>query len=145
MKALALGLALAGLAAAAQAQDGIPDLKGTWSGKGKSVVFGNNQYNPGNQTSADPPRIRDIEVIYIIDGQDGRLVWGRASSSAVDTKEPFAWAISSDNKTIIGSDTDGYYLLTVLAPDRMEKCYTQSGISSSKSIVAACHIVERKR
>ncbi len=143
MKALALAVALVGLTSLAQAQDGIPDLKGTWSGKGKSILFGNNQYHPGQQTTNDPPRVRDIEVIYTIDGQDGRLVWGHASSSAADTKEPFAWAISSDNKTIIGSDTDGIYIVTVLGPDRMEKCYTHNGLSPSHSIVAGCHIVER--
>ena len=144
MKAFVVVLAVAGLTTVARAQDGIPDLKGTWSGKGRSVVFGNNQYHPGQQTANDAPRLRDIEVIYTIDGQDGRLVWGHASSSAADTNEPFAWAIASDNKTIIGSDTDGTYLVTVLGPDRMEKCYTHNGLSPSKSIVAACHIVERK-
>ena len=145
MKALALVLSLLGFTTLAQAQDGIPDLKGTWSGKGKTLVFGHNQYNPGQQSTDDPPRIRDIEVIYTIDGQDGRLVWGHASSSAADTKEPFAWAISSDNKSIIGADTDGYYMITLLAPDRMEKCYTHNGLSPSHSIVAACQIVERTK
>jgi hypothetical protein len=145
MKGLAIVSALLGFTTAALAQDGVPDLKGTWSGKGKTVVFGNDQYNPGQQTTSDPPRVRDIEVIYTIDGQDGRLVWGHASSRAVDTKEPFAWAISSDNKTIVGSDTDGSYIITVLGPDRMEKCYTHNGTSPSHSIVAACHIVERAK
>ncbi|MFZ0842185.1 MAG: hypothetical protein WAM77_32470 [Xanthobacteraceae bacterium] len=145
MRAFAVMLVLAGFATAAQAQDGAPDLKGTWSGKGKAIVFGNNQYHPGQQTANDAPRIRDIDVIYTVDGQDGRLVWGHASSSAADTKEPFAWAIASDNKTILGSDTDGSYLITVLGPDRMEKCYTHNGMSPSKSIVAACHVVDRKK
>src|SRR5271157_3380812 len=75
MKAFAVVLVLVGLTTAAQAQDGVPDLKGTWSGKGKSVVFGNNQYHPGQQTANDAPRIRDIEVVYTVDGQEGRLVW----------------------------------------------------------------------
>jgi hypothetical protein len=145
MKAIAIALTLVSLTTASFAQDGAPDLKGTWSGKGKSIVFGNNQYHPGQQTTNDAPRVRDIEVIYTIDGQDGRLVWGHASSSAADTKEPFAWAIASDNKTIIGSDTDGYYLITMLGPDRMEKCYTHNGQGPSKSIVAACQIVDRKK
>ena len=58
--ALALAL-LAGAATAATAQDAIPDLKGTWNGKGKSVVFGNNLYHPGPQTADAPPRVRDID------------------------------------------------------------------------------------
>jgi hypothetical protein len=144
MRYLVLALALLGTTVpAAQAQNAIPDLKGTWSGKGKSIVFGSHAHHPGTQTIADPPRVRDIEATYVIDGQDGRLVWGRSSSAVADTKEPFAWAISSDNKTIIGADMDGYFQITLLSPDRMEKCYTQNGTSPSKSIVATCHVMER--
>ena len=71
--------------------------------------------------------MRDIEATYVVDGQDGRLAWGRSSSTAADTKEPFAWAISSDNKTILGADVDGYFRIVLVSPDRMEKCYTQDG------------------
>ena len=144
MRYLVLALALLGTTVpAAQAQNAIPDLKGTWSGKGKSIVFGSHAHHPGTQTIADPPRVRDIEATYVVDGQDGRLVWGRSSSAVADTKEPFAWAISSDNKTIIGADMDGYFQITLLSPDRMEKCYTHNGTSPSKSVVATCHLMER--
>ena len=146
MRHLVCALALLGaMATGAQAQSAIPDLKGTWSGKGKSIVFGSHAHHPGSQTPNDPPRVRDIEATYVVEGQDGRLVWGRSASAVADTKEPFAWAIASDNETIIGSDTDGSYLINVLGPDRMEKCYTQNGTSPSKSIVAGCQIVERKK
>jgi hypothetical protein len=37
---------LGAFTATARAQDAIPDLKGTWSGKGKAIVFGNNLRNP---------------------------------------------------------------------------------------------------
>ena len=41
MRHLVCALALLGaMATGAQAQSTIPDLKGTWSGKGKSIVFG---------------------------------------------------------------------------------------------------------
>ena len=81
MKPLLLALALIGAAAAsAHAQSAIPDLKGTWSGKGKSIVFGSGPHHPGSQTVNDAPRVRDIEATYVVDGQDGRLVWGRSSS-----------------------------------------------------------------
>jgi hypothetical protein len=134
---------LAATATVARAQDAIPDLKGTWTGKGKSIVFGSHAHHPGTQTTADPPRVRDIEATYIVDGQDGRLVWGRSSSTVADTKEPFAWAIASDNKTIIGADLDGYFHITLTSPDRIEKCYTHNGISPSRSVVATCHMMER--
>ena len=131
------------VATTASAQNAIPDLKGTWSGKGKAVVFGNNAHHPGSQTAADPPRVHEIEATYIVDGQDGRLAWGRSSSAVADTKEPFAWAIASDNKTIVGADMDGYFLITLVSPDRMEKCYTHNGTSPSRSIVATCYFMDR--
>ena len=116
MRGLVFALALVGAAAtSARAQDAIPDLKGTWSGKGKSIVFGTNPHHPGAQTAADPPRVRDIEATYIVDGQDGRLAWGRSSSTAANTQEPFAWAIASDNKTILGADMDGYFRITLIS------------------------------
>ena len=56
-----------------------------------------------------------------------------------------AWAITADGKTIIGTDTDGYYHITVQAPDRMELCYVHAGVSPSRSIVATCVMAERKK
>jgi hypothetical protein len=144
MRHLVLVVLLLGTAiTAGRAQDAIPDLRGTWSGKGKAIVFGSNAHHPGSQTAGDPPRVHEIEAKYVIDGQDGRLVWGRSSSSVADTQEPFGWAIASDNKTIVGSDVDGYYHITLVSPDRIEKCYTQNGTSPSHSIIAACYMMDR--
>ena len=144
MRSLVVALAFLGAAAAsAQAQDAIPDLKGTWTGKGKSIVFGVNPHHPGTQAATDPPRVRDIEATYVIEGQDGRLAWGRSKSAVADTQEPFAWAIASDNKSIIGADMDGYFHITLVSPDRMEKCYVHNGVSPTHSIVATCHVMDR--
>jgi hypothetical protein len=105
MRGVFFALALVGAAAtAASAQDAIPDLKGTWTGKGKSIVYGTNLHHPGSQSANDAPRVRDIEATYQVEGQDGRLAWGHSSSTAANTQEPFAWAMASDNKSIIGSD-----------------------------------------
>src|SRR5262249_31193043 len=146
MKCLMLGLVvLIVTARAAGAQDAIPDLKGVWTGKGKSIVLGSNLYHPGTQTAADPPRVRDIEATHTVEGQDGRVAWGHSSSSVADTKEPFAWAISSDNKTIVGADLDGYFRITLLSPDRMEKCYAHNGVSPTRSVVATCYVMDRKK
>jgi len=125
------------------AQNGIPDLKGTWTGKGNAIVFGNNAHHPGSQTSTDPPRVHEIEAKYVIDGQDGHLVWGRSSSAAANTQEPLAWAIAGDNKTIYGADADGYYHIALITPDRMEKCYMQNGNGPSHAVVAACFMMDR--
>ena len=54
MRYVALILTIVGATTAAHAQDAIPDIKGTWLGKGKVVVFGNNVHNPGEQTMAAP-------------------------------------------------------------------------------------------
>jgi hypothetical protein len=144
MRRLVLALVVLGAAAiSAQAQDATPDLKGTWSGKGKALVFGTNPHHPGSQTATDSPRVRDIEATYTVEGQDGRLAWGRSASTAADTKEPFAWAIASDNKTIVGADMDGYFRITLVGPDRMEKCYTHNGTSPSRSVVATCYMMDR--
>jgi hypothetical protein len=146
MKRLALVLLLLGAATAgARAQDATPDLRGTWTGKGKSVLFGANAYHPGSQTHADPPRVQDIEATHVVEGQDGPVAWGHSSTTVADTKEPFTWAISADNKTIVGADEDGYFLITLISPDRMQKCYTQNGVSPSRAIVAACYMMDRKR
>src|SRR5262249_27780226 len=110
MRGIFFALALLGAAAtAAHAQAAIPDLKGTWTATGKSIVFGTNPHHPGTQAASDPPRVRDIEATYVVEGQDGRLAWGRSSSAVANTQEPFAWAMASDNKSIIGADLDGYF------------------------------------
>jgi hypothetical protein len=145
MRYFACALALLSAVTAARAQDAIPDLKGAWSGKGKSIVFGNNPHHPGAQTVASPPRVREFEFTFVVDGQDGRLAWGHSRSSAAVTNEPFAWAIAADNKSIIGADTDGYFRITLMSPDRIELCYTHNGLSPSGSIVATCQVMERAK
>ena len=146
MRCFVFALALLGAAAtAAPAQDAIPDLKGVWTGKGKSIVFGTHPHHPGWQTASDPPRVRDIEATHTVEGQEGRVAWGRSSSAVADIKEPFAWAIASDNRTIIGADMDGYFRITLVSPDRIEKCYTHNGVSPTRSVVATCFMMDRKR
>jgi len=142
--ALALPLLLAGAGTApAQSQPAIPDLKGTWTGKSKAVVFGNNPYHPGAQAPTDAPRLREIEATHVVEGQDGSVAWGHSSSTVADTKEPFAWALAADNKSILGANQDGYFRITLVAPDRMEKCCVHNGTSPSRSIVAACYMMDR--
>jgi hypothetical protein len=38
---------------------------------------------------------------------------------------------------------DGYFRITLLGPDRMEKCYAHNGTSPSRSIVATCYTMDR--
>jgi len=144
MKYLAVALALLVGASAAHAQT-VPDLKGTWTGKGKSVVFGTNPHHPGSAPNDSTPRIREFEFTFVIAGQEGALAWGYNFSSVSAAHEPFAWAVASDGKTIVGADTDGTYRLSLVSADRMELCYTHPGTSASKSIVATCSLIDRKK
>ena len=144
MKYLVAILALLLGASAAQAQT-VPDLKGTWNGKGKSVVFGTNPHHPGAQPDAATPRIREFEFTMVVTGQEGALAWGYNFSSLSPAHEPFAWAVAADGKTVIGADTDGYYTISLLSADRLQLCYAHAGVSPSKSIVAVCSAYDRKK
>ena len=146
MRYFILAIAFLGFAApAVRAQDAaaIPDLRGTWTGKGKAIVFGTNAHHPGKQTKAGPPRVRDVSATHIVEGQDGRVAWGRSSTAVADQKEPFVWALTNDNRSIIGADLDGYFRITMITPDRMEKCYVHNGTSPSRSMVATCYLMDR--
>ena len=76
MRYLAFALALVGTAMTAQAQTATPDLRGTWKGAGKALVYGNNPHHPGPETLSSPPRVGDVVFTFVVDGQDGQLVWG---------------------------------------------------------------------
>jgi hypothetical protein len=147
MKALVLAVAIVGaLASVVSAQDAaIPDLKGIWSGKGKAIVLGANAHHPDKKGKAAPPRVRDVAATHIVEGQDGRVAWGRSSSAVADEKEPFVWALTNDNRSIIGADLDGYFRITLITPDRMEKCYVHNGTSPSRSVVATCYLMDRAK
>ena len=126
--------------AAASAQDAIPSLRGLWKGTGKVLLYGTTEHLSGSPQNAV---VRDLQVTHTVEGQDGHLLWGTTSSGNNDSKEPFAWALSADNKTILGADTDGYYRITVMSPDRIEKCYAHSGTNPGRSIVATCFMMDR--
>jgi hypothetical protein len=134
---------LFGCLAAAQSQEAaaVPDLTGVWSGVARSIVRGSGYHHPGTEATADPPRLREVRFTYTVERQDGALLWGTTASPAY--REPFAWAIARDNRTVYGADTDGQYRLTILAADRMELCYTHTALSPTRSIVAACFLIDR--
>ena len=69
----------------------------------------------------------------------------KGGSPGGTTNEPFAWAISADNKSVVGADADGYFQMTVMSPDRIEMCYSHTGLSPTRSIVATCYVMERAK
>jgi hypothetical protein len=145
MKFLLFVMALLLGSSMAQAQTAMPDLKGTWSGKAGSVIFGSNQHHPGQGADPATPRVQEIEFTLVVTGQQGAFAWGYNFSGVSSQRESFAWAIASDGKTIIGSDTDGYYNMRLVSADRLEICYAHAGLGPSKSILATCGMYDRKK
>lgn len=139
-------LLFCGLSSAVLAQDAVPDLRGTWVGMADAVVFGSNAFHPGGQTAADPPRVRRVEFTMEITGQDGRLLWGQAwVSASPDAKETLALGIAADGKTMIGAGDNGLHYMTLVSPDRIERCFAQPGTHPSGSTVASCGFYERMK
>jgi len=140
MKALMVLALVLVMTPVAAAQDAIPQLKGTWKGTGKILLFGTTEHLSGSPQNAV---VRDLEVTHTVTGQDGGLMWGTTSSANNDNKEPFAWALAADNRTITGADTDGYYHITIVSADRIEKCYAQDATGPTHAIVATCFMMDR--
>jgi hypothetical protein len=99
------------LASPAFAEDAIPNLVGEWSGVADAVIIGSGGYRPGDKTLKDPPFVDQRKFDYAIKGQNGRRFWGEIKSG--DRTEPFAAAISLDNKYAYGADTDGNFHFTI--------------------------------
>ena len=128
-------------ATVAQAQSA-PDLKGAWSGKFRTVILGSNPHHPGG--AADAPRVREITFTFDIEGQDGRLLWGKSWSNP-ERKEPFVASITSDRRTLIGADTDGSMTMRIGGRGRMELCYIHPATGPSQSMLASCGTMQRAR
>ena len=120
------------------------DIKGTWSGSFKTAILGHNPHHPGTETVADPPRIRQIEFTIDIEGQDGRLVWGKSWSDP-ERKEGFVGTITADGKTFLGADSDGSIAADIGNPELMDLCYTQTSLGPSQAIVASCGQLKRSK
>jgi hypothetical protein len=120
-----------------------PDLKGAWSGKWRTVILGSNPHHPPSGP-ADAPRVREITFTFEIEGQDGRLLWGKSWSDP-ERKEPFVATITADGRTIIGTDTDGSLSMRIGGRGSMEACYIHPATGPSQSMVASCGALQRAR
>ena len=139
MTAAATVLATATVALAQPA----PDLKGTWSGKWRTVILGSNPHHPPSGPE-DAPRVREITFSFEIEGQDGRLIWGKSWSNP-ERKEPFVASITGDGRTIIGADSDGSLTMRIGGRGRMDACYVHPATGPSQSMVASCGALQRSR
>ena len=142
MRVLIASVILAAACGGALAQLAAPDVKGTWIGPFRTVIFGNNVHHPGEETAASPPRVREIDFTLDFEGQDGNLFWGHSWSDPA-RKEPFAGSVAADGKTMIAADTDGSFTLTVTGENAVDVCYSHTGLSPSGSIVVSCGSLKR--
>jgi hypothetical protein len=115
----------------ALAQTNFPDLRGTWKGQSESIVSGGgNDHHPGAQQ--DPPRFSSASFTFTVDKQDGRRLSGTfASPRQTET----VLGVISRTGTIFIVDSEGVGYATLLAPDKLEMCYTMAG---AKGNVASC-------
>ena len=127
-------IVLAGLITASPAvsQTAVPDLRGTWKGESETIILGSGNAHHGSTSSPAAPRLSSVPFTLTIDKQEGRRFSGTLSSSrGTET----VIAVISQSGTIYMVDDDGYSLVTMLAPNRLESCYL---LQSPTSRVASC-------
>jgi hypothetical protein len=132
LKAAWIGtLAVVTIATTAAAQSTLPDLRGTWRGESETIILG-----PGNphHAAAAPatPRMNRVAFTMTINQQDGRRFSGTFASAR--GSETIIGVISRTG-TIYVIDDDGYSVMTMLAPNRLEICYL---MQSPETRVASC-------
>jgi hypothetical protein len=143
---IAATMALAVVSGVALAEDAVPDMVGTWVGSAKSVVYGDNRFHPGDATPAPVPRVRELGWTMEITGQDGRVFWGQGwLTDDTAVRDTLALALAADGKTIIGAGDDGTHIMTLVGPDRIERCFSKPATADSGAIIAACGYYDRAK
>jgi hypothetical protein len=95
----------------ARAQDTVPDLEGTRSGKGKAIAFGN---------------IWGMQTL---------------SGNGETTQEPMIGELTgANNRTVVLVDTDGYLNGELVDDNTLNFCYTQAGGKTQSSVVSCTEV-----
>jgi hypothetical protein len=88
---------LSGVGGAGFAQS-FPDMKGAWTGTGKTIVLGpapHHKDNPDARTVGDV-RLSEMKFTITVDGQQDNRFWGKIASAA--RTEPVVGAFAADGK-----------------------------------------------
>jgi hypothetical protein len=136
-----VALSAVGTTASVQAQTEF-DMKGGWSGTGKSVVLGLAPSHPVGEPSkpAGMARLREVTFTYKIEGQDGPRFWGTLTSPYQTI--PVIGTISADNKRVYFVDQNGMMDGVVVDNDTIDTCYRQL---KPEGLVAACNLMRRTK
>jgi hypothetical protein len=126
----------------AMARDMI-DLRGTWKGTSQTIVDGASAHHPPVGTrsvkGAAKYRLSEQAFTMVIEGQDGRRIWGTIASRA--HVERVIGSLSVDGKQLFLVDHKGYIDGNVVNGDTVEIYYRQvlpgsavvSGLSMKRS------------
>ena len=116
----------------------MPEMRGTWKGDSHSIALGGGPHHL--DTKSDEPRFTSVPFTLVVDKQDGRRFSGTFSSAQ---HSETVVAVVSRAGSIFMADDDGYTAGAMLAPDRMEICYSHS--SSATRIASCTELVRQKQ
>src|SRR3569623_130641 len=106
---LASGVALLVASSAFAQTAGPANMVGTWKGKNEALVDGPATHHPSDAKGqpAGRYRLRQHQITYKIEGQDGRRFWGTMSSEQ-QANIRLLGSLSHDGKTIYLVSKEGY-------------------------------------
>jgi len=126
-------IVLVGLTAAAFAEEqSLPDLKGTWTGKGDGVFV----TQPGSVTDS---QFREVDIKLVIKQQQGRRFSGTITMSG--DARPVVGVIKFDGG-ILWSEPSGFVEGQLRDENTIQGCFVRI---SSFSQLAACEILKRQK
>jgi hypothetical protein len=136
-------VAPAAKSAPAAAATAIPDLKGTWVGKGEAIVDGPAGHHPPGVTAkpASTYRLREETFTVRIEGQEGKRVWGTVASSQ-RVAERLIGSVAADGKTVYFVTGEGYIDGVVINANTMDVCYRH--VLPGSAVVACNQWVRQK-
>ena len=70
--------------------------------------------------------------------KEGGQAWGPSGAGIWS-----APTIDARRRVLYVATGNGYYRITLVSADRIEKCYVHNATGPSRSIVATCHMMDR--
>jgi hypothetical protein len=102
----------------------VPDLKGTWTGHLVGMRHGKGD-PVAHRADKGLRTVTAADMTLTIDFQEGRVFSGTHSSGKGKTKETVIGVIRSDNKNVVMTDDDSFFLAKLLAPDKLEVVWSE--------------------
>lgn len=133
MKKVCVGIFALAVIGSASAGDKIPNLKGDWIAQSEASVYGAGGLHPGD-TSNPTFRTHNLEIHFIVDGQQGRSFNGRLVAATGTQK--MVGSIAQDGRTGVMASEDGVFQFTMNGKNSLVYCFAQT---KPNFLVAACN------